>query len=331
MNKAKNIKSRTILVTGGAGFIGSHIIDNLLKMGDNIVCIDNLNEFYNPSIKKLNQVDHYEYDHYEFYEGDILDEGLVKSIFKKHDIEIVIHLAAMAGVRPSISNPSLYTRVNIIGTRIILDAMVKSNVERLIFASSSSVYGNNKKIPFSEDDSVDCPISPYAATKKMGELLCHAYHHIYGLNISLLRFFTVYGPRQRPEMAIHQFVRNILKGEPIIVFGNGTTARDYTYIDDIIDGIIQSIESDDRYMIYNLGNSEPIKLSNLISIIAETTGVDPILEYQEIPKGDVLQTYADINRAQNNLKYDPKTGMQDGIAKFVKWYVSMKNIHEDIY
>ena len=165
----------------------------------------------------------------------------------------------------------------------------------------------------------------------MGELLCHAYHHIYELNISLLRFFTVYGPRQRPEMAIHRFVRNALKGEPIIVFGNGSTARDYTYIDDIIDGIIQSIESDDRYMIYNLGNSEPIKLSNLISTIAETTGIDPIIEYQEIPQGDVLQTYADINRAQNNLKYDPKTGIQDGISKFVKWYISMKNTYEDIY
>ena len=331
MSKAKNSKSRTILVTGGAGFIGSFLIDNLLKKGDNIVCIDNLNEFYNPSIKRLNQVNHYEYEHYEFYEGDILNEGLVKSIFKKHDIEIVIHLAAMAGIRPSISNPTLYTEVNIIGTRIILDAMVESNVERLIFASSSSVYGNNKKIPFCEDDSVDRPISPYAATKKMGELLCHAYHHIYELNISLLRFFTVYGPRQRPEMAIHQFVRNALKEEPIIVFGNGSTARDYTYIDDIIDGIIQSIESDDRYMIYNLGNSEPIKLSNLISTIAETTSIDPIIEYQEIPQGDVLQTYADINRAQNNLKYDPKTEMQDGIAKFVKWYISMKNTYEDIY
>ena len=331
MSKAKNSKSRTILVTGGAGFIGSLLIDNLLKKGDNIVCIDNLNEFYNPSIKKLNQVVHYDYDHYKFYEGDILDEVLVKSIFKKHDIEIVIHLAAMAGVRPSISNPSLYTRVNIIGTRIILDAMVESNVERLIFASSSSVYGNNKKIPFCEGDSVDRPISPYAATKKMGELLCHAYHHIYELNISLLRLFTVYGPRQRPEMAIHQFVRNALKGEPIIVFGNGSTARDYTYIDDIIDGIIQSIESDDRYMIYNLGNSEPIKLSNLISTIAETTSIEPNIEYQEIPQGDVLQTYADINRAQNNLKYDPKTGIQDGISKFVKWYISMKNTHEDVY
>jgi len=331
MSKAKNSKSRTILVTGGAGFIGSLLIDNLLKKGDNIVCIDNLNEFYNPSIKKLNQVDHYEYDHYKFYEGDILDEGLVKSIFKKHDIEIVIHLAAMAGVRPSISNPLLYTEVNIIGTRVILDAMVESNVERLIFASSSSVYGNNKKIPFCEDDNVDRPISPYAATKKMGELLCYAYHHIYELNISLLRFFTVYGPRQRPEMAIHQFVRNALKEEPIIVFGNGSTARDYTYIDDIIDGIIQSIESDDRYMIYNLGNSEPIKLSNLISTIAETTSIEPNIEYQEIPQGDVLQTYADINRAQNNLKYDPKTGIQDGISKFVKWYISMKNTYEDIY
>jgi len=331
MSKAKNSKSRTILVTGGAGFIGSLLIDNLLKKGDNIVCIDNLNEFYNPSIKKLNQVNHYEYEHYQFYEGDILDEGLVKSIFKKHDIEIVIHLAAMAGVRPSISNPTLYTEVNIIGTRIILDAMVESNVERLIFASSSSVYGNNKKIPFCEDDNVDRPISPYAATKIMGELLCHAYHHIYELNISLLRFFTVYGPRQRPEMAIHQFVRNALKGEPIIVFGNGSTARDYSYIDDIIDGIIQSIESDDRYMIYNLGNSEPIKLSNLISTIAETTSIEPNIEYQEIPQGDVLQTYADINRAQNNLKYDPKTGIQDGISKFVKWYISMKNTYEDIY
>ena len=331
MSKAKNSKSRTILVTGGAGFIGSLLIDNLLKKGDNIVCIDNLNEFYNPSIKKLNQVNHYEYEYYQFYEGYILDEGLVKSIFKKHDIEIVIHLAAMAGVRPSISNPLLYTEVNIIGTRVILDAMVESNVERLIFASSSSVYGNNKKIPFCEDDNVDRPISPYAATKKMGELLCHAYHHIYELNISLLRFFTVYGPRQRPEMAIHQFVRNALKEEPIIVFGNGSTARDYTYIDDIIDGIIQSIESDDRYMIYNLGNSEPIKLSNLISTIAETTSIEPIIEYQEIPQGDVLQTYADINRAQNNLKYDPKTGIQDGISKFVKWYISMKNTYEDIY
>jgi len=331
MSKAKNSKSRTILVTGGAGFIGSLLIDNLLKKGDNIVCIDNLNEFYNPSIKKLNQVNHYEYEHYQFYEGDILDEGLVKSIFKKHDIEIVIHLAAMAGVRPSISNPTLYTEVNIIGTRVILDAMVESNVERLIFASSSSVYGNNKKIPFCEDDNVDRPISPYAATKKMGELLCHAYHHIYELNISLLRFFTVYGPRQRPEMAIHQFVRNALKGEPIIIFGNGSTARDYTYIDDIIDGIIQSIDTDDRYMIYNLGNSEPIKLSNLISIIAEITGIDLVIEYQEIPKGDVIQTYANINRAQNNLKYDPMTGIKDGISKFVKWYVSMKNTYKDVY
>ena len=331
MRKAKNSKSRTIFVTGGAGFIGSHLIDNLLKKSDNIVSIDNLNEFYNPNIKKLNQVDHYKYKHYEFYEGDILDEGLVRSIFKKHDIDIVIHLAAMAGVRPSISNPSIYTEVNITGTRIILDAMVESNVERLIFGSSSAVYGNNKKIPFSEDDSVDRPISPYAATKKMGELLCHTYHHIYELNISLLRFFTVYGPRQRPEMAIHQFVRNALNGEPIIVFGDGSTARDYTYIDDIIDGIIQSIEFDDRYMIYNLGNSEPIKLSNLILIIAEATGTDPIFEYQEIPQGDVLQTYADINRAKNNLGYDPKTGIRDGISKFVKWYISMKNTYEDVY
>ena len=209
--------------------------------------------------------------------------------------------------------------------------MVKSNVDRLIFASSSSVYGNNKKIPFFEGDSVDRPISPYAATKKMGEILCHAYHHIYKLNISLLRFFTVYGPRQRPEMAIHQFVQNVLKGEPIIVFGNGMTARDYTYIDDIIDGIIQSIESDDRYMIYNFGNSKPIKLSNFISIIVETTGIDPVIEYQEIPKGDLIQTYADINRAQNNLKYDPKIGIHDGISKFVKWYISMKDNYEDVY
>jgi UDP-glucuronate 4-epimerase len=322
---------RWILVTGGAGFIGSHLTEQLLERGHGVVCLDNLNDFYHPQLKRLNLQPHLEYDRFVFYEGDIRDTDQLQTIFDRHDIGVVIHLAAMAGVRPSVRDPLHYTDVNIVGTQRLLEVMTHYPIEKFLFASSSSVYGNNEKIPFSEDDNVDYQVSPYGATKKMGEILCATYHHLYGTPTTCLRFFTVYGPRQRPEMAIHTFLRKILKGEPIPFFGDGNTARDYTYIDDIIRGVLQALEADDEFIIYNLGNSEPIKLMDLVDILSEQLGQPAHLQKMDLPKGDVVITYADITRARQRLDYNPQVRITDGIRLFAEWYEAVQATHGDLF
>ncbi len=323
--------NKTILVTGGAGFIGSHLIDRLLDADNQIICLDNLNDYYNPLIKALNQSAHLDHENYTFIKGDIRDADLLTELFKNNDVDVVIHLAAMAGVRPSIEDPVLYTDVNINGTQTLLEAMMGSSVKKFVFASSSSVYGNNKKTPFSEDDIVDFQISPYGATKKMGEVMCYTYHHLSGIPTSCLRFFTVYGPRQRPEMAIHKFTRMIKNGDAIPFFGDGSTARDYTYIDDIINGIIATMNAEDQYAIYNLGNSEPVKLDELVHVIGERIGVKPTLDRQDLPTGDVQQTFADVSRAQSRLVYEPSISIEAGVGRFVDWYESMLASHGALY
>lgn len=320
-----------ILVTGGCGFIGSHLIDKLLAQKRKVVCIDNLNDFYHPEIKLLNQKPHLDYKRYTFHKGDIRNKTFIREIFTTYSIDTVIHLAAMAGVRPSLEDPVLYTDVNILGTQVLLEEMKDKEIKKFIFASSSSVYGNNDKIPFSESDMVDQQVSPYGATKKMGEEIVYTYSHLHNIPTVCLRFFTVYGPRQRPEMAIHKFVRHILKEQPIPFYGDGTTARDYTYIDDIVRGILSALETTDDFMIYNLGNSEPVKLMELVTTISEVIGKEAILDEQDIPSGDVLRTYADITRAERRLDYTPETHFNDGIVKFIDWFRSIKNAYPELF
>jgi len=249
----------TILITGGAGFIGSNLSDRLLSLGHNVVCFDNFDDFYAREIKEANIANSMKNDRYRLVEGDITNRAALNPLFDKNKITMVVHLAAKAGVRPSILDPFAYYAVNVQGTLNLLDVMKKHDVKKLVFASSSSVYGNNPKVPFTESDSVDNPISPYAATKKAAELLCHTYHHLHGIDVFCLRFFTVYGPRQRPDLAINKFVSNILNGQPVEMYGDGSTARDYTYIDDIVDGILASIARVSGYEIINLGESRAFR------------------------------------------------------------------------
>ncbi|MEA5032163.1 MAG: GDP-mannose 4,6-dehydratase [Sphaerochaeta sp.] len=315
----------TILVTGGAGFIGSHVCEALLHRGDTVIALDNFNEYYDPQIKRRNigeiQVNATDM-HIRFHvvEGDIRDVVFLEYVFSKYNINAVIHLAAYAGVRPSIENPQLYTEVNVLGTVNILEAMKKHNVKRHVFASSSSVYGNNKKIPFSEADPVDHAISPYAATKKAGEIMCHTYHHLYAINTACLRFFTVYGPRQRPDLAIHKFTRLIMEGKPIPFYGDGTMRRDHTYIDDIVDGVVKALDwtfsNELRYDIFNLGNSQTISLSELVQTIERVVGKKAILNRLPQPPGDVDCTYADISHARKVLGFKPEISIISGIARF---------------
>jgi len=314
----------SILVTGGAGFIGSSLCENLIRSGQKIVCVDNFNNFYNPLIKKNNISDLIPDKNFILYEADICSKDSLKKIFGENSIEIVVHLAAMAGVRPSIENPLLYEKVNIEGTINLLECLREEKIKKLIFASSSSVYGGNKKIPFSEDDKVDLPVSPYAATKKAGELICYTYHHLYNISAFCLRFFTVYGPRQRPEMAIHKFTRKIFNGEEISIYGDGSSSRDYTYIDDIINGITESIKKVKGYEIINLGNSKPATLSNLITIIEKTSGINAKINHEEMKPGDVFTTFADINKASKLLDYNPAASLEKGIGKFISWYKDMR-------
>lgn len=321
----------TILVTGGCGFIGSHLIDKLLSQRNQVVCVDNLNNFYNPEIKLINQKRHLDYKRYSFHKGDIRDRSFLSNVFSSYKFETVIHFAAMAGVRPSLDDPLHYTDVNINGTQNLLEEMKRNKIQKFIFASSSSVYGNNDKIPFSEMDMVDQQISPYGTTKKMGEELCFTYSHLYEIPTICLRFFTVYGPRQRPEMAIHKFVRLLLNDAPLPFFGDGSTARDYTYIDDIIGGILAALKSDDDFMIYNLGNSEPVKLADLVSTISDVTGKVPVLDEYDLPSGDVQRTYADISRAESRLDYSPSTHFYDGIVQFVDWFRTVKTEYPQLF
>lgn len=318
-----------ILVTGGAGFIGSHLAELLFRKGHDVTILDNFNDFYDPTLKRRTVAEVAEVARkagrvFTVCEGDIRDAACVGETVRNAAPDVIIHLAAMAGVRPSIERPALYGEVNVAGTLNLLEAARDAGIRRFIFASSSSVYGNNFKVPFSEDDPVDHPISPYAATKKAGELLCHTWHHLYGISIACLRLFTVYGPRQRPDLAIHKFTRMILSGEPIPIFGDGGTWRDYTYVDDITNGVYKALAWTDspepRYGIFNLGGARPVELRRLVTLIEKETGI--IATKLELPKqaGDVERTYADLTKSVGILGYRPTTSIDEGIAKFVRWY-----------
>ncbi|MEW6534672.1 MAG: GDP-mannose 4,6-dehydratase [Candidatus Auribacterota bacterium] len=308
-----------VLLTGGAGFIGSHLTEQLLGRGYDVCCVDNFNTYYDPSIKRRNIQLFIENPQYTLYEGNIVDFQFLESIFKKEKFDRVIHLAARAGVRPSITDPDLYNRVNVIGTTNLLNLSKTTGVEQFIFGSSSSVYGVNSKVPFSEDDSIDKPISPYAATKIAGEMLCHVYHYLYGLHITSLRFFTVYGPRQRPEMAIHKFARAIMDGTPIPVFGDGSSRRDYTFVDDIVAGIMASFDENHAYEVFNLGNSNTVSLAELIETLETAIGKKAVISRMENQPGDVPITYANIDKARTKLGFEPRTGIKEGITRFVEW------------
>ena len=312
------------LVTGGAGFIGSTLVDRLLKEGNSVIVVDNFCDFYSPEIKENNVKHNLNNLNYKLYKMDIRDNEQLSKVFTDNKIDGIFHLAAMAGVRPSIENPILYQEVNGIGTQNILEEAKKNNIKNLVMASSSSVYGNCKEVPFKEDFIVDYAISPYAATKKSNEVMAHVYHHLFNMNIIMLRFFTVFGPRQRPDLAINKFTRLMLDGKEIPMFGDGSTSRDYTYVDDIVDGIIKSMNyaenNNDVYEIINLGNSSPISLKEMISIIGETIGVEPVINQLPMQPGDVERTYADISKARKLLNYEPQTSFKSGIEKFVEWY-----------
>jgi UDP-glucuronate 4-epimerase len=307
------------LVTGGAGFIGSHVVEALLGRGDEVWILDNFNDFYDPAIKRRNAVDASAAGA-RVVEGDIRDAGGMARLFEGGRFDGVIHLAAMAGVRPSLADPLHYQDVNVRGTVVLLEEARKRPETRFVFASSSSVYGANEKVPFREDEDIHRPVSPYAATKRAGELLCYTHHHLYGIPTSCLRFFTVYGPRQRPEMAIHKFVRHVLEGRPIPFFGDGSTRRDYTYVDDIVDGVVRALDRCAGYEIYNLGESQTTSLAELVELVGEACGARPELERLPMQPGDVVVTYADVSKAREKLGYAPSTPVREGIARFVEWY-----------
>lgn len=314
----------TYLITGGAGFIGSSLIEELLKQGNKVVAIDNFCDFYDTKIKENNIKELVNNENFKIYRKDIRDRQALKEIFDENNIDIVMHLAAMAGVRPSIENPVLYQEVNCMGTQNILEEMKAHNVKNLVMASSSSVYGNCKEVPFREDMIVDFAISPYAATKKANEVMTHVYHKLFDMNVIMLRFFTVYGPKQRPDLAINKFTRLMLEGKMIPMFGDGTTSRDYTFIEDIVDGIIKScnyvLKNKDVYEILNLGNSSPVSLKEMIDTIGQALEIKPDIEQLPMQPGDVERTFADISKAKKLIGYEPKTTFEDGIKKFVAWY-----------
>lgn len=312
-----------ILLTGGAGFIGSNLSEYILRHTDHkIISIDDFNDYYDPSIKRRNIIDLIRSDRFILLEGDILDKSFLVNVFTSFDIDIVIHLAAMAGVRRSLENPTLYFQVNVMGTLNVLEAMNENNVKKMIFASSSSVYGNNNSIPYNEKDNVDYPISPYAASKKAGELLCYTYHHLYNFHINCLRFFTVYGQKQRPDLAIYKFTEALLNEEPIYIYGDGLTNRDYTHISDIVQGILSAIEMLDGYNIYNLGESRTISLIELLQLLEKYTEKKARINFSPMQAGDVYHTKADIRKAKDLLGYSPKVELENGLNDFVNWYKS---------
>jgi UDP-glucuronate 4-epimerase len=320
----------SVLVTGGAGFIGSHLVERLLGMGQRVVVVDNFCDFYDPGIKRHNVSLVSDSPGYTLREGDIRDQAFMEDVFRADAAEgpfdCVVHLAAMAGVRPSIEHPRHYNDVNINGTMNVLECCRHHGRPRLVFGSSSSVYGVNTKVPFSEEDRVEQAISPYAATKLANEVMCHTYHHLYGFPVVCLRFFTVYGPRQRPEMAIAKFIRLIEAGDEVPMFGDGTSRRDYTFCDDIVDGIVASMEleapasADGLFEVINLGNSRTIELRELIALIEAATGKTARIKQLPAQAGDVPITYADISKAQRLLGYRPNYPIERGIERAVAWY-----------
>ncbi len=308
-----------IVVTGAAGFIGSHLTEALLARGRRVVGLDSFDDFYDPALKRANLAGAARDPAFRLVEGDIRDPAALAAAFSRETIDGVFHLAARAGVRPSIRDPVLYSSVNVDGTTRLLEACRRHGVGRFVFGSSSSVYGDNPKVPFAESDPVDHPISPYAATKKAGEVLCHAYHHLFGIRVACLRFFTVYGPRQRPEMAIHKFARLLLAGEPIERYGDGSSARDYTYITDIVDGVLRAHERCDGYHVWNLGGSQTTTLAELTAKLARRLGVEPRVRSLPQQPGDVRRTWADVSRARAELGWEPRVGLDEGLDRFVAW------------
>lgn len=315
-------KVAKVLITGGAGFIGSKVASLLLEQGREVVVLDDFNDYYDPRFKRENVALLQRSTGFSLVEGDIRDRALVEKLYRKEGIEATIHLAARAGVRPSIREPHLYVEVNELGTVNLLDAARKWGAYTFLFGSSSSVYGTNSKVPFSEADPITQPVSPYAATKRAGELLCHSYAHLFGMKITCLRFFTVYGPRQRPEMAIYKFTEKMLRGEALPMFGDGSSARDYTFIDDIADGVLRSLEAANEWEIVNLGGSRTTTLADLISMIASCAGVEPVIEQLPDQPGDVPITYAEVDHARELLGWEPTVVIDEGIRRFVEWYKS---------
>ena len=313
-----------ILVTGGAGFIGSHLVDRLLAEGSwRVTVVDDFNDFYAPQTKHENVREHLRSSSYRLHEADIRDRARLEEIFKEAEFDCIVHLAARAGVRPSLREPMLYAETNINGTLKLLEQAREHGVKQFVFGSSSSVYGINAKVPFSETDPIRQPISPYAATKAAGELICHTYSHLYGIRCVCLRFFTVYGARQRPDLAIHKFAKLISEGRAIPVFGDGTTRRDYTYIDDIIAGVRAAIDYEaSRYEVFNLGESRTVELNELIALLEKQLGRCALIERQPMQPGDVPQTFADVSKARRLLGYDPQTKIEDGLKRFVEWFLS---------
>ena len=318
-----------ILLTGGAGFIGSHLTRRLLARGDRVTVLDDFNDYYDPARKRANIAPFLaegagDSPGYRLVEGDIRDAALVDRTFAHAadgGFDAVIHLAARAGVRPSLQEPILYEEVNCVGTLRLLEAARRHGPKTFVFGSSSSVYGINEKLPFSEDDEVNQPISPYATTKRAGELLCYNYHHLYGFRTACLRFFTVYGPRQRPEMAIHKFTDLLARGKAIPLFGDGSSRRDYTYIDDILDGLLAALDLAPGFEIVNLGGAETTSLNDLVTWIAAELAVEPRIEYLPGQPGDVPITYADVSKAARLLGYSPKVPIREGLRRFVAWYM----------
>lgn len=326
----------TIFITGGAGFIGSTCSKRLLKEGYDIVALDSFTDYYDPALKEQNvqevkEVALQQKRSYTLIRGDVRDEKCLEDIFSKYTFSAVIAWAACAGVRPSIVDPKYYIDVNVRGLTNLLEAMRQSACRKLVFISSSSVYGNNKKVPFSEKDAVDHPISPYAASKKAGELLCHTYHALFQMDIHCLRYFTVYGPKQRPDLAINKFTRLLLANEKIPMYGDGSSSRDYTYVDDIVEGTCLSLHYLEKhtgvYDIFNLGGSHPVSLKKLIEVIAAEVGVAPQIEQLPMQPGDVDITYSDYSHAKEVLGYDPQIRLAEGIHRFVQWY-KQQNSHQ---
>ncbi len=328
-----------VIITGAGGFIGSHLCERLLARDSHVVGLDNFDSFYDPAIKRRNLETVLRSPRFRLVEGDIRDPAVADRIARAaadlqrsvpaggrrerrpgHVLDAIVHLAARAGVRSSLEDPVLYSDVNLVGTTRMLEAARSLAIPKFVFASSSSVYGDREGAPFREDDNVDFPISPYAATKKAGEVLCHAHHHLYGFAVTCLRFFTVYGPRQRPEMAIHRFTRAILRGEPLVLYGDGSMRREFTYIDVIVDGTVRALERASGYRIYNLGNNRTVELGQLISLIEKACGTSARIDREPSQPGDVRLTCADITRARDDLGYNPSVPIEEGIQRFVEWY-----------
>lgn len=310
-----------VLVTGGAGFIGSHVCERLLGLGHTVCAFDDLNSFYDPAIKqRALQALQALGKPFAFVRGDLTERAALDAVFGSAKFDQVIHLAARAGVRPSLQEPALYQRVNVEGTVHLLEAARLAGVKKITIASSSSVYGTNAKVPFSESDPIFSAISPYAASKLACEALGHVYHHVYGMDVAMLRFFTVYGPRQRPDLAIHKFAQLIAQGKPIPVFGDGSTARDYTYVTDTVDGVIACTQREFGYEIFNLGESQTVTLSQLIGLLEKSLGKKAIIDRQPPQPGDVPITFANIDKARAKLGYDPKVKIEEGILKFIEWF-----------